>query len=392
MIIAINQLAILVSLPFVINQLGLNQFGKLAIGLYLIQLTIMITDWGFGYHSIEIFKKKPDKNLINIYLSKVVLIKIVLIFLLILVFYLFFLFEILNYNKLVFHSFLFSIIFSGLNPLWFFQALKIPNILILPTFFGRIIYIFLIFYLIRGIDNSHWFFIANGSSIFIISLFGYIYIYKLGYNISLPNIRKSLNLFIETSSYFFNSVFTQYSSLFWGLILGYVASPIQIGIFNIADQINRGLNTFSLIIPHAIRLDYADKPIKLIKFQFLSLLLLFILGAIFGYYLTPFVVKLLFEQSMSIAIPIIQIMIIAWCFTSISKIIAYPILGNILGMHKVNKYINYIGVFNLCFIGIWLINRNYEANIVVKFIFIFSLFELLFLLIMFISNIKKILK
>ena len=64
-IILINQLSLLLALPLVASRVDLITFGKIAIGLIIIQISWLIGHWGVQNFSIENWhklKKRSEKN------------------------------------------------------------------------------------------------------------------------------------------------------------------------------------------------------------------------------------------------------------------------------------------------------------------------------------------
>ena len=63
-----NQLAVLITIPYITFILGVDNYGVVAAGMILVQICWILCDWGFGYHSIEFFSKNHSSKLRNQYL------------------------------------------------------------------------------------------------------------------------------------------------------------------------------------------------------------------------------------------------------------------------------------------------------------------------------------
>ena len=62
-----NQLAILITIPYITFILGVDGYGIVAAGIILVQICWILCDWGFGFHSIEFFSKNQSLILRNEY-------------------------------------------------------------------------------------------------------------------------------------------------------------------------------------------------------------------------------------------------------------------------------------------------------------------------------------
>ena len=174
-----NQLAVLITIPYITFVLGVDNYGVIAAGMILVQICWILCDWGFGYHSIEFFSKNHSLKLRNQYFSSVIIIKIAIIcFFSLFVYFLVQAKLILITNQILTLSLFLPFLAGGLNPLNFLQAIKEPKYLVKPTFFSRILYLILIFYLVNDFGTSHWIFIAQGITMFFISFFGYSILFK----------------------------------------------------------------------------------------------------------------------------------------------------------------------------------------------------------------------
>ena len=254
-IIIINQLSVLISLPYIANSLGLENFGLLSISLIIIQLCFTVTEWGFGFYSIEKIKELKNDNyhgintlLSSIYFAKIIFITI--IFPVIIILYLTNLLPTFSFNILLLT--MLGIFFASLNPLWFYQAINKTEQLVLPTIISRMIYLIIIFTLVNYENDYLIAIFAQVIYLGIASIFPIFQIYKLGYNFIKFDYSSSKKLLLETKNYFIASVIQNQTHLILGFLLTFFSNPIQIGLFNIADQLLRAGNAFINIIPESI--------------------------------------------------------------------------------------------------------------------------------------------
>ena len=372
-----NQLAILITIPYITFVLGIDGYGIVAAGIILVQICWILCDWGFGYHSIEFFSKNQSLTLRNEYFSTVFIIKIIIICFFSLAVY--FLAEsklILITNQYLLLSLFLPFLTGGLNPLNFLQAIKKPKYLVKPTFFSRIIYLILIFSLVNDFESSYWIFIAQGITMLFISFYGYLILFKR-YNFRLvkPSLLFIKKQFFEAAPFFFNGVITSNFSSFWGFGLSLLAGPFQIALYSLADLVLRSANTLSTVVPHTIRANYIDQPLLEIKkiifsFTFVYLVLMFI-----GILATPSFIKIFFDSSFYGSIYVIQIMLVVWFIGSINKLLGFPVFSKIYNSKSLNQLVYIFGIFHLLAFGLWAIFGSYQADQLVLFLLGISVSE-----------------
>jgi polysaccharide transporter, PST family len=359
-----NQLAILITIPYITYALGIDNYGVIALGMILVQLCWILCDWGFGYHSIEFFSKNQSIKLRNQYFSSVFIIKIVIIcFFSVFVYFLSQAKLILITNQILIISLFLPFMTGGLNPLNFLQAIKEPKYLVKPTFFSRILYLILIFSLVHDFENSYWIFIAQGITMFFISISGYIVLFKrFNFKLVRPSIFFIKKQFTEATPFFLNGIITANFSSFWGFGLSLLAGPYQIAIYSLADLVLRSANTLATIVPHAIRANYIDKPLQKIKRIIFSFIIIYLVLLIIGILLIPSFIKIFFDSSFYASIYVIQIMLVVWFIGSINKLLGFPVFSKIYDSKRLNQLVYLFGGLHLLSFVLWKTFGSYNAE------------------------------
>ena len=372
-----NQIAILITIPYITFTLGIDGYGIVAVGIILVQICWILCDWGFGYHSIEFFSKNQSAKLRNQYFSSVFIIKTIIIcFFSLFVFLLAQSKLILISNQYLLLSLFIPFLTGGLNPLNFLQAIKKPKYLVKPTFFSRIVYLILIFTLVNDFESSYWVFIAQGITMFFITSYGYLILFKR-YNFKLvkPSLPFTKKQFVEAAPFFFNGVISTNFSSFWGLGLSLLAGPFQIAIYSLADLVLRSANTLSTIVPHAIRANYIDQPLFKIKNIIFSFTLVYLVLMFIGILIIPTFIKIFFDSSFYESIYVIQIMLIVWFIGSINKLFGFPVFSKIYNSKRLNQLVYIFGIFHLLAFGLWFTFDSHQADQLVLFLLGISVAE-----------------
>jgi O-antigen/teichoic acid export membrane protein len=184
-----------------------------------------------------------------------------------------------------------------LSPLWFFQAIQKPEILIWPTFYSKIIYIFIIFFIFVLIDSKevYWALIAQGLSFAIVSIYGYQKIKEFRkISSKLPDLISFLKILKSTFSFFISAIITNFFYSLWGILILIFSPPLQIIIFNISDLFLKSGIALSQSLPE-IFLGIKNKK-KLEKYTYFSILILFIV-AIIGILISHLFIKIISVKS-----------------------------------------------------------------------------------------------
>lgn len=358
-----NQLAILIAIPFITSKLGIDHFGLIGIGMILTQIIWVLSDWGFGFHSIEFFSTNKSSSNRNEYFTSILIIKLFMIVSFSLVSFLFIKMGWIKLTELnLFFALLISFFFGGMNPLIFFQALKRPEFLVKPTLYSRVLYLFLIFYFVDGIESSYWVFLAQGITMAIISSYGFWILFKhFKFKLALPRRKFLKEQVTKSTPFFINIIVNEHFSSFWALALIMVGSPIQIAIFSLAEQVLRAGGAISNIISHTLRANFIDQPLSKIKRLIIGFTLFYFLTMIIGIALIPFVISKILDSEYAISSIVIQMIIVVWAISSINKLITYPITARIYGSVWVNKITYIFWILHGIGIFLWLYLESTSA-------------------------------
>jgi len=242
----INYILPLITIPFLYNQLGVENYGFVNFTFAFIQYFIIFTDFGFGLSGTRyIAVHRDNKKLVNRYLNSAciarLLMSILSFFILLGCLFIIPSFE----NRKIYVIILFGQVLGNcLNPLWFFQGMekmKFNTILHITT---RLISILPLFFLIK--KPSDYLYIpicySSGSIISgILSLFLIKKTFKM--NFFITSFREVREVFVDSSKYFLSrisvSLYTNTNSFILGLVCGNTA----VGYYSLAEKIYIALNS-----------------------------------------------------------------------------------------------------------------------------------------------------
>jgi len=388
LIVLINQISIVIALPIVAIRLGIKDFGMLSIAMIIFQVSFMLTEWGFGIPAIKETSDANNKKDLVRMLFEVNLIKAIILFFIIGILYLLQLSNILNFsNQSLLYSLVFAVTAGAFNPLWYFQAIEQSQKLIMPSVIGRFLYLAIIFFLVLDYSSMHWVLTAQGLAYAITTIWGLYFVMPCLKNAPKLNLNKLKKRFKDSIPFFFSgAIIGQFHSI-WGLFLISVAGPIEVAIFNLADQALRAGGAFTNILPEAFLLRRLSERSGLknndrIKLAIFSLLFFSVVGLL----ATELIISMFFGKSYLMAVNVIHVTIIIWLFLAVIKLLGYPLLGIRFGLNQVNNF-NYIFLaLNIFGIIFWVNSNNLTALFLAYFVLSICFIYLLILLFLIKSN------
>lgn len=268
--------------PYLISKVGIDNFGLLVSAQALMTFLIIICDYGFNMTATkDISLSSNNMKSVEVIFNSVMCVKFLLLF----VCFIFLLFLISFVPFFISHSFLFLISFliplgRTFFPIWFFQGMQKMQYLIFYSFFSKGIAAVLIFSLVNYRED---YLIVNpiiGGMDFLATLI-IIIIAKNKFKLSffLPGI-KNIKEQTKKSFFMFTSIFFSNISTNLGvIILGNFVSPIDLGIYSVAERAISLIKQFPLIIfqavyPHVSRMWIES---KIYFFRYIKNLFFFLL-------------------------------------------------------------------------------------------------------------------
>lgn len=372
-IVIINQISIIITIPYIASIFTQDNFGIFSQAIVFIQIIWILSEWGIGNYSIDIFPKSQKKQF-------TLFLEINFMILLLLTLFSILLFIIISFidtgiDKRLFIILLLSFIFGGLNPLWYFQAQLRPKVLILPTIFSRLTFLVFVFSFIKNDQDMHLYFIFNGLIFFFIFCYSIIILINEGLVFKLISINK-IYFHIKSSLHFFlSSLFGNQFASIWMFIFTLNSSPYLIAIYAIGDHFLRAINMGSNIIANVIWANFKKKSLSRNQLFYVGVsILLFV--PIIWIAIKP-LIEIFFNESYGQSILICRYLLIIWGINSLIKIYMYPLFAVQNTVNWVNLTVIKFGILHLISIVIWQIFFRDLWSMIFMMIFVL-LFELIF--------------
>lgn len=313
-----NVLISIISMPLLIQSIGVDQFGLVNLALSVIVLLNILV--GFGYNLSaprEVAIKQGDKTALSYLLSNIFSVKIIFAT----ISALFILVAIFGFN--LFREYQLILVFSVLLlyseatlPLWFFQGMEKMKLVSIANIFSKLLFLMGIVFFIHSPDQSKWVnFILGffGLSINLALLF-YIHIFmKIRFfRPKFSAIWQSLN---ENLLFFFSNMASHISVNGGLIILSFYASAETLGMYSLAERVVMVLRLFPALIiqaifPNASKL-YEEDEVKFFRF----LKRVYFRGLFFGAVITagahfaaPWIIKILSRSELEESVVFLKIL------------------------------------------------------------------------------------
>ena len=354
MIMLFNQLAVIITIPWLAMQLSPEVFGLVSTSLIIIQVGWVFIDWGLMNYATEIWQDSADKDTKNKLITNLITSRLILSGL-----YLTLIFCLIALGVIFIpYSFLpplaLTTIFGALFPLWFFHVNKNPKDLIRITLFSRLIFIALVVIFVKTDAHAATYLYLHSASFLVITLFAY---YKMIIKHSFIwlgfNFIHSMNLIAEGMSFFLNSLTNSNVHVIWGFAVTVTQEPIVIGIYNIAEQGYRAGSAISNSVSQVSRLNTIgltiSQTLRLTFFYGIT----YAFAAMFGFLLADPIIKIFFQPEYMASVVVLKILVGVWLIQSYIKLINYPLLGKLISVEKLHKMTPFILFLHLFMLGLW---------------------------------------
>ncbi|MEB2776536.1 oligosaccharide flippase family protein [Algoriphagus sp. D3-2-R+10] len=313
-----NVLISIISMPLLIQGIGVDQFGLVNLALsVIILLNIMV---GFGYNLSaprEVAVNQNDKTALSHLLSNIFSAKLLLAFLatfMILV-GVFGLNLFKEYALILVYSVL--LLFSEATlPLWFFQGMEKMKLISIANIFSKLLFLMGILLFIHSPELSKWVNFMMGFSGLLINLFLLTYIhtflqirfYRPQFSAIWASLRENILLFFSN--------LTGFISVNGGLIIfSFFAGAETLGMYSLAERVVMVLRLFPAMIiqaifPNASKLYKKDDRSfhRFLRLVYIRVLLGGAVIATLAYLTAPWVIRVLSRSELSESVTYLQLL------------------------------------------------------------------------------------
>jgi O-antigen/teichoic acid export membrane protein len=298
-----NILISLITMPLLIQSIGLDQFGLVNLSLSVIVLLNVLVVFGYNLSAPkDVALNQQDKNELSHLVSNVFSAKLLLAcfatFLILLGVFGFNLFK--EYQVILLFSIL--LLFSEATlPLWFFQGMEKMKLISISNIFSKLLFLLGIVLFIHRPEQSQWVNFMMGFFGLSINLLLFFYIhifleikfYRPQFSSIWESLHKNLILFL--------SGFASFISISGGLIiLSFFSVAETLGMYSLAERVIMVLRLFPALIiqaiyPNTSKIYQSDKPafFRFLKKVYIRVLIVGLLISLGTYFVAPWVIQIL---------------------------------------------------------------------------------------------------
>ncbi|PRY89883.1 oligosaccharide flippase family protein [Mongoliibacter ruber] len=315
---ASNILISLISMPLLIQSIGVDQFGLVNLALSVIILMNILVGFGYnlsGPREVAVIQENREQLshvFSNIISSKFLLATLATLLILIGVYGLGLFTE---YQVILVFSVL--LLFSEATlPLWFFQGMEKMKLISIANVFSKLLFLMGIVLFIHRPEQAKWVNFLLGGSALGINLLLLLYIhYALEIRFYKPRF-KQIYLSLKENLLLFLSNLASHISINGGLIvLSFFSAAATLGMFSLAERITMVLRMLPALIiqaiyPNASKLYQSNLPgfFNFLKKTYLVTLSLGTGLSIFTFFTAPFIVEVLAKEPLEEAILFLKIL------------------------------------------------------------------------------------
>ncbi len=379
----INMLIPLITFPYLVRVLGVDQFGVFSFIMAVMLYAEIITDYGFNLSATKHISINSDnQSKINEIFSSVIMIKSVMA----LLFFLFLLLLIATVDKFSHDGSLYIyayglIIGQVLFPVWFFQGIEKMRYITILNALSKIIFAVAIFIFVKSAEDLYLVFVFYSLGSIIAGIWAFnIAVKKFGVHFSLQSKEHYL-YYLKDAWYIFTSrVGVQLYQSVNIIILGFFASNAIVGYYSIVEKIVRAGGSIIASLPQAIY-PYLAKLYKESVPTFykrntqvsLALLAIMIPLASLVYYYAPAILSVftggepseIIVTLLRILTPLLAITVFATHFTNILVVLDESkllnniiIIAGLLNLVLVYPVIHYFEVIGLAWLNLFIIGAT----------------------------------
>ena len=253
-----NLILPLITFPYLVRVLGIENFGLLMFAQAFIVYFTMIVDYGFNLSGIrEVSSNRNNKNkLINIFssimIARFILVLMGLIFLTIVVFS----FEKFSQNWELYYLTFGIVIGTALFPTWFFQGMEKMKYITVLTVVAKLIFTISIFIFVQNKEDFIYVPLINSLGFIFVGIISLFIIFKdFDIRIKFQKWKRIKIQFIKGWYIFISKISINLYGATNTFILGIFTSDAIVGYYAIAEKVVRIITSFyQAIYPHVVNI------------------------------------------------------------------------------------------------------------------------------------------
>lgn len=315
---ASNIVITLISMPLLIQSIGVDGFGLVNLSLSVIILANILV--GFGYNLSgprEVALHQNDKETLSHLVSNIVFSKVLMALLATLgiVVAVFGLNMFREYQWILLFSVL--LLFSEATlPLWFFQGLEKMKLISIANVFSKLLYLMGIVLFIQKPESAKWVNFIMGAAGLGINILLLLYIhYELQIKFYKPRFVQLFTSLKDNGLLFLSNIATHISVNGGLIVLSFFSTAEILGMFSLAERISMVLRMFPSMVIHSIYpntskllKDDLRQFVLFLRKAYYGTMMVALLVSLFTFGLAPYIVELLAKTQLEESVHYLRIL------------------------------------------------------------------------------------
>lgn len=279
-----NYILPLITIPYVTRILGVESYGKVAFAQVLMAYLVLLVDYGFSWSALRKISAHRDERT---FISRIFVATFVAQWSLVFATATIGLVTVLTIDRLRIDLWLYVAAFStvigtALFPVWFLQGLERLQAVAFIQVASRLLAVIPIFFFVNKPEDAIWVLIFGGMGTVLGGVGALWWIQRKRFiDWAWPNRREVANEFREGAGLFGSRLSISLYTTLVPLVLGWVAGPMALAYFNLADKLRRAAQSIisplsQALFPRMSHLVATDNSaaFALIKRSFYSVILI----------------------------------------------------------------------------------------------------------------------
>lgn len=327
----INMLLPLITLPYLVRVLGVENFGLVNFALSIIMYFNVLVSFGFELSATrEVSIHRDDKKRISEIFSTVMVLKSgLLVFSFLILLSLVSFVETFKQDALLYYA-TFGVVFGNMIfPSWFFQGMERMKYITYVTVISKTIFTLLIFIVIKESTDYIYVPVLSSLGTIIGGLYAFRLVFKMfSVNFVLPKRKDALNHLKDSFQFFLSRVANNGSRYFATTIIGLYFGNLIVGYYAIVEKVFYAFMTLGSVVSQTIY-PYMSrtKNIQFFKKVLLGVTIVSIVLLIPVVYFNEEILFFVFDERNETLSTIFVIVFSGVVFAIVSAIIGYPLLA-----------------------------------------------------------------
>lgn len=352
----------LITYPYLIRILGKEIYGAVIMAQSIIAYLIIIVNFGFNVSATkDISKKRYDKNSLSNIVSAVFILK-TFIFILVSIIYLLII-NFIDINNKILYIYSLGLCFQEIFfPTWFFQGQEKMKFITLISFIIRVIFLILIFIIIKSEQDFIYVPLINSFGGVIASILSiYILVKYFSIKFVLVPFAYIKIIFLRSIPFFFSRFISVAMEKTNAVLVGSVLSFADLAVYDLVTKIVGLLKIPFNLLAQVLYPSIAISKDRNMIVKFLKIVIYLSLAIVFVmFFLTPIAVKILGGEELLSAINLVYIFDMVLPGYGISVVLGASTLVTFGYIKEYNYSVIYTFVLYLIIVGAILLFNNFS--------------------------------